>query len=391
MIQLFDTHRLPYRNAKLRAWALADKTRRINFEDYSSEDEKWNTIGTEVMTDESGYLFYGNGAHKVECLGVEEAAIVDVSLDGGQSYLIQFVIHADHDPTALRADDLFGLSFYDDNGALAVYNPAQGPQQLPDYLRRNEYSQGDWAEGTMIVPNSRADYNMTNFTHVILITSSSAHPTLVLPQGNNLRDGQVILIVSDRDTWLNIGSSYCTFEAGHRYLLVNYAIKALGTMLLDITPRYGDDLTRAWTTNTFTPAFTERDSYIWESAPICNNKIHENIVWFMELGSRGITPVSGHDNDIHIKVQIEPFKYDTIPFVICNLKSYSSQYAFELIIWLDFYNGDTDTGIHVPILDETFNTLNAYACIVKNIKLVTNIADVNHPNLIIIDNNAKVL
>ena len=174
MIQLFDTHRLSYRNAKLRAWDLATHTQRVAFQNYDSTDEnpQWQSVGTDIITDESGYLFSADGTQKIECLGVEEAAIVDVSLDGGQSYLIQFVIHADHDPTALRADDIYGLTFTNDNGVDEVYNPVLGPSRLPDYLRRSEYSQGDWREQTVITHGDDIDGTaipLSNFTHLILI------------------------------------------------------------------------------------------------------------------------------------------------------------------------------------------------------------------------------
>lgn len=215
MIQLFDTHRLSYRNAKLRAWALADKTRRVNFQDYSSEDNTWTSVGTDVITDESGYLFYANGTQKIECLGVEEAAIVDVSLDGGQSYLIQFVIHADHDPTALRVDNIYGLTFKNDNGVDEVYNPVLGPSQLPDYLRRSEYSQGDWREQTVITHVDDIDgaaIPLSNFTHLILIAGGRSNGTGVLtfalPSNNALRPGQVITIRS----WHNITVKFNTTD-----------------------------------------------------------------------------------------------------------------------------------------------------------------------------------
>lgn len=216
MIQLFDTHRLSYRNAKLRAWAIADKTRRVNFQDYSSEDDEWTSVGTDVITDESGYLFYANGTQKIECLGVEEAAIVDISLDGGQSYLIQFVIHADHDPTALRADDIYGLTFTNDDGVDEVYNPITGPSRLPDYLRRSEYSQGDWREQTVITHVEDIDGTaipLSNFTHLILIAggrpSGTGVLTFSLPDNNALRAGQVITIRS----WHNISAKFNTVDS----------------------------------------------------------------------------------------------------------------------------------------------------------------------------------
>lgn len=245
MIQLFDTHRLSYRNAKLRAWALADKTRRVNFQDYSSEDDEWTSIGTDVITDESGYLFYANGTQKIECLGVEEAAIVDVSLDGGQSYLIQFIIHADHDPSALHANNIYGLTYTNSSGNSETYNPIDSPKTLPDYLLRSEYTQGDWREQTII---TRLDdingpaITISNFTHLILIWAhrdSSDVLTFNLPSDKALRAGQVIHIYAGYSSKLKFNTvstpsqEYPVIE-GHIYVLHNNG--GLNKLLLtDIT------------------------------------------------------------------------------------------------------------------------------------------------------------
>lgn len=227
MIQLFDTHRLPYRNAKLRAWDLATKTARVNFQNYNSQDLEWTNIGTDVSTDESGYLFYGSGAHKVECLGVAEPAIVDVSLDGGQSYLIQFVIQADHDPSAVHIDDISGLTFKNSRGNNEVYNPVSGPKTLPDYLRRDEYHSGYWAEGTVLLDEDAA-VTLTNWTHLILIPNGASHDTYVLtlqnPTGTSnkiLRAGQVIVIRAQQAVTLQINGADHELAAAHTYLLHN--------------------------------------------------------------------------------------------------------------------------------------------------------------------------
>jgi hypothetical protein len=244
MIQLFDTHRLSYRNAKLRAWALADKTCRVNFQDYSSEDDEWIDIGTDVITDESGYLFYANGTQKIECLGVAEAAIVDVSLDGGQSYLIQFVIQPDHDPSALHAADIYGLTYKNADGNDETYNPAEGPKTLPEYVLKKDYSKGDWREGTIIT--GAADVNgspiaMNYFTHLILVNSGDTgdNITFELPDNKLLRNGQVVVIYSYHDVNLRFktpASPYqqYTVQTGRIYLLHNNANKTR-VVLNDVT------------------------------------------------------------------------------------------------------------------------------------------------------------
>jgi hypothetical protein len=226
MIQLFDTHRLPYRNAKLRAWDLATKTQRINFQNYGSQDTQWTDIGSEVMTDESGYLFYGNGAHKVECLGVAAAAIVEVSVDGGHSYLIQFVIHPDHDPTALHTDDISSLTFRNNSGTYTTYNPLTGNKQLPDYLRRDEYQNARWAEGRLVLQDDPVE-TVSIWTHIILISTSPSVSTfhLTLPEtgpfGPRLRNGQCIFIHAQSDVTILIADQSLTIQQNKNYMLHN--------------------------------------------------------------------------------------------------------------------------------------------------------------------------
>ena len=394
MIQLFDTHRLSYRNAKLRAWALADKTRRVNFQDYSSVDDKWTSIGTDVITDESGYLFYADGTQKIECLGVEEAAIVDVSLDGGKSYLIQFVIHADRDPAALRADDIYGLTFTNDNGVDEVYNPTVGRSRLPDYLRRSEYSQGDWREETVITKvtdiNGSA-IRLSNFTHLILIAAGiptgTGVLTFALPDNLALRNGQVITIRS----WHNIFVKFLTrsnpselykLEAGHVYILHNNIAKNK-LVLTDVST-----VSYEWSTRNFVPSYSSHDNYIWESVPVCKNRIHETIVYFLALSNNDIAAAAGHINDIHLKVQLSPFKYDTVPLIIRNLFTYNVGASIQVKVWLDFYDGDRYLGLRAAVFDETMAVWPANASWALHIKYVDDVA--SDQNKLLIVNDAVV-
>lgn len=391
MIQLFDTHRLSYRNAKLRAWALADKTRRVNFQDYSSEDDTWTSVGTDVITDESGYLFYADGTQKIECLGVEEAAIVDVSLDGGQSYLIQFVIHADHDPTALKADDIYGLTFTNANGVDEVYNPILGPSRLPDYLRRSEYSQGDWREQTVITHAEDIDSTaipLSNFTHLILVAGGRLNGTGVLtfslPDNKALRAGQVITIRS----WHNISVKFNTVDSPNElyklrkdavYILHNNIAKNK-LILTDVST-----VSYEWSSRNFVPSYSSHDNYIWESVPVCKNRIHETIVYFLALSNNDIAAAAGHINDIHLKVQLSPFKYDTVPLIIRNLFTYNIGASIQVKIWLDFYDGDRYLGLRAAVFDETMAVWSANTSWALHIKYVDNVTSVDQNKLLIVN------
>lgn len=322
MIQLFDTHRLSYRNAKLRAWALADKTRRVNFQDYSSEDDEWTSVGTDVITDESGYLFYANGTQKIECLGVEEAAIVDVSLDGGQSYLIQFVIHADHDPTALRADDIYGLTFTNDNGVDEVYNPTLGPSRLPDYLRRSEYSQGDWREQTIITQSDDIDgsaITITDYTHLIIIKAGRADGsgllTFTLPDNRALRNGQVITIYSRQDIGLSFNtvdspSEQYKVQTNHVYVLNNNVAKNK-LILTDVTATNGFAIANYVNTSMSAAYFFDFEDVRWDTATVqfdittsTATDNHITMIWLKHVPNRPIDFVVRCRNIAIAKIQI---------------------------------------------------------------------------------------
>jgi hypothetical protein len=178
------------------------------------------------VTDESGYLFYGNGAHKVECLGVAAAAIVEVSVDGGLSYPIQFVMQASNDQTALHTSDIYGLTYKDENGQDAEYNPAAGPAALPEYLLKADYAPGRWAEGTLVLQDEAAVV-VGVWTHLILVSPEPlAAYALTLPKRSSLnhpilRAAQIITIYAQASTVIIIGNKYYNIEKYHTYTIHN--------------------------------------------------------------------------------------------------------------------------------------------------------------------------
>ena len=59
MINVFDTHRLPYRNAMLKAYDLNDGTTPLDFYNITDNTEPTESIGTTVYTKRSGlYLLW---------------------------------------------------------------------------------------------------------------------------------------------------------------------------------------------------------------------------------------------------------------------------------------------------------------------------------------------
>lgn len=217
MIQVFDTHRLSYRNAKLRAFALSDQTRRLDFYNIGEDGQETN-IGNEVVTNDAGYLFYGTGTQKVSCLSVTEAAIVKVALDGNDFSQIQWLIHPDYDPAALH--NVGTLSFIDENGVTRTYDPADGNSlELPDYALRTQVQGGQWAEEQIQVGPDDSEIPISSWTKTVAI-ANDAPDSLTL--GAAPRQGQTIFIFPKKNCTLQVGASSVNLTSGNVYLLTYF-------------------------------------------------------------------------------------------------------------------------------------------------------------------------
>ena len=71
-----DTHRLMYRNARIRAFDLSDRTTAVPFYNITDQILPDEDIGYEVHTDAAGYIYYGTGSQPVQCLAVKSSAII---------------------------------------------------------------------------------------------------------------------------------------------------------------------------------------------------------------------------------------------------------------------------------------------------------------------------
>lgn len=215
-MQVFDTHRLSYKSAKLRAWSNMAKTTPVTFYDITDPGANTETtIGTEVVTDSAGYLFYANGTTKVNCLVVHDPCIIEVSLDGGTSWLIQWITQGDI-VVPLTPDDIYALSYYDNQHNQAYYNPVLGPSNLPDYLRRDEFNPGIWAEGEIDVDGNYFEIN--EWTHSIKIQAGA---DAAISVAGTLRAGQIITIIAGRSATLtltDVGGQTRSIISNHTYL-----------------------------------------------------------------------------------------------------------------------------------------------------------------------------
>lgn len=234
MVNVFDTHRLLYRNAVLRAYDAANPTTRIDF--FNGDVN----IGNEVYTNENGYLFYeAGGRQPIENLNVNGSAIIKVSLDGGHNFDItwQFI---DNTAQTVAPADIHDMTYRGSDGARATWNITQADCDLPDYLLKSEYETGIWGEQELAVADGIITPGL--WTHVITILSEA--PASIIIDTMRLRAGQIITIRSRRNCTLNIrtGSGpYEEFAASidHTYLLINrYSAEQTiaGLTFIDITP-----------------------------------------------------------------------------------------------------------------------------------------------------------
>lgn len=197
MIQVFDTHRLPYRNAVIRAFKLnsdnvTEPAEFYNFTDYvkSDRDISKYAIGTEVYTNASGYICYGTDRQTVSCLGVNESVVVKVSLDGGLSWKIEWTLHGGDD--TLTADD-FGRLVYADG--TVCFDPLQlGDTVLRDFVTTDDIDPNNrWEEDTIVVDTSSDSVTLTDWTRIVVV--QIAHSSDTLNVYGHCRAGQCVEFV----------------------------------------------------------------------------------------------------------------------------------------------------------------------------------------------------
>ena len=205
MLHALDTHRLLYRNAKLRAFLLDgdQNTTPAKFYDITGPLDAEHPIenydcGYFVSTNEEGYICRESDQAIVRQLAVTHNVVIQVSLDGGQSWPIQWNVAGQDAAQFLQSTDIKSLWFYDDDGNLKEYNPAVQEETLPDYIRRGEIDLNNiWIEETLIVEPTDTAITLSKWTKSIIIPDDTIDNTRVIAIHNGAaRAGQVIHVLS---------------------------------------------------------------------------------------------------------------------------------------------------------------------------------------------------
>lgn len=203
--QVLDTHRLMYRNARLRAISLSDRTTPIQFLNVTDDDTAAE-IGNIVYTDGCGYVFYGANHRRVSCLAVAESAIVQVDLHNNDNWNdIEWIVRVEDGSEFVRVDGVGKV--IDANGNL-LWNPLAGDwNPFPDFMRRDEFTEGEWAEGEMTVTDTTPkQLNVDKWTHTIIVGPGHAGEYEISIA--NGRAGQCIAIVNVSDTLVTITETH---------------------------------------------------------------------------------------------------------------------------------------------------------------------------------------
>lgn len=191
LTQVFDTHRLSYRNAVLRAFSLANPTTRINFYDKSQAEP---AEFAEAYTNENGYICRGEGRQAVNCLAIGESAIIQVSLDGGQHFGISWIFNKD--AGTVKRSEMAKLFYYD--SADVAFDPLGAPQQyLHDFLERSEVDLNNrWEESAIFIEDSDTNaVSLTTWTKLVIIKATVTLSEVSL-DASALRDGQAVFILN---------------------------------------------------------------------------------------------------------------------------------------------------------------------------------------------------
>lgn len=221
--EVLDTHRLMYRNARIRALDLSDATTPLQFVNITDDSGNDAEIGNIVYTDALGYVFYGANHRRVSCLGVKKSAIIQVDLNGNDNWNdIEWIVRKDDDSQYVKVSDVGKVLDSNNN---VIWDPLNGNWSFPNYVTEDQIGNGMWAEGEMTVTaTTPKKLNIDEWTHTITIQPGHANEyEIEFAVG---RIGQCVTIVNNSEESVTItelhdgGSSSETITAHGAILAV---------------------------------------------------------------------------------------------------------------------------------------------------------------------------
>lgn len=188
MISIIDSHRLLYKNAVIRAFCFEDRTIPVSFFNADGVD-----VGETLRTNESGYLVNAEGTHQITSYFVKQKSIVQVSLDNGFSWPIEYIVESN-----IGADDIQDGSLLNKHGVRVWSANAKESYQLDYKDLSNQPDIRPWGEAEQCENTEKSDeiIVVSQFTKVLHIDGVAVNVSI---WATEKRYGQQVSVCNHTD------------------------------------------------------------------------------------------------------------------------------------------------------------------------------------------------
>lgn len=188
MISIVDSHRLLYKNAVIRAFCFEDRTIPVSFFNADGVD-----VGETLRTNESGYLVNAEGTHQITSYFVKQKSIVQVSLDNGFSWPIEYIVESN-----IGADDIQDGSLLNKHGVRVWSANAKESYQLDYNDLENQPDIRPWGEAEQCEKTEKSDeiIVVSQFTKVLHIDGVAVNVSI---WATEKRYGQQVSVCNHTD------------------------------------------------------------------------------------------------------------------------------------------------------------------------------------------------
>lgn len=207
MISIIDSHRLLYKNAVIRAFCFEDRTIPVSFFNADGVD-----VGETLRTNESGYLVSAEGTHQITSYFVKQKSIVQVSLDNGFSWPIEYIVESN-----IGADDIRDGAMLNKHGVRVWSANAKESYQLDYNDLNNQPDIRPWGEAEQCENTDKSDeiIVVSQFTKVLHIDGTATNVSI---WATERRYGQQVSVCNHTDHPISLfdltGANLFTLDKG---------------------------------------------------------------------------------------------------------------------------------------------------------------------------------
>lgn len=189
MISVQDTHRLLYKNAVIRAYDFDNRTERVSF-----VNAEGVVVGKELRTNEQGYLVNAEGTHQITSYFVQKKSIIQVSLDGGSSWPIEYIVD-----TSIDEDSIGNGKLRASDGGI-VWEANANYDKTLDYNdlahRPNIHPWGEVEQTEDLTGTGDNSITVREFTSLLILTSNDSADKIVRLAPDGKRYGQKVIVLN---------------------------------------------------------------------------------------------------------------------------------------------------------------------------------------------------